>query len=93
MKGLIPKVGDRVLVEASYNANMPFKWNASRVITLVRTLWREWFEWLAFAILYIKYGHQLLKGNAVAQSVERGTPGEKLPGSIPAVAANSLLVV
>ena len=28
----------------------------------------------------------------VAQSVERSSPGEKVPGSIPAVAARSLLV-
>lgn len=26
-----PAIGDRVLVEASFNANMPFKWNASRI--------------------------------------------------------------
>ena len=32
------------------------------------------------------------KGGAVAQSVERATPGEEVPGSIPAVAARSLLV-
>jgi len=24
----MPKVGDKVMVDASYNANMPFKWNA-----------------------------------------------------------------
>ena len=29
---------------------------------------------------------------AVAQSVERATPGEEVPGSIPAVAVRSLLV-
>ena len=28
----------------------------------------------------------------VAQSIERATPGEEVPGSIPAVAARSLLV-
>ena len=33
-----------------------------------------------------------LKGGAVAQSVERATPGQEVPGSIPAVAAHSLLV-
>ena len=27
-------MGDRVLVEASYNANMPFKWNATRIQTV-----------------------------------------------------------
>ena len=27
----LPKVGDRVMVEAQFNSNMPFKWNASRV--------------------------------------------------------------
>ena len=32
------------------------------------------------------------KEGAVAQSVERATPGEEVPGSIPAVAARSLLV-
>ena len=31
-------------------------------------------------------------GGGVAQSVERATPGEDVPGSIPAVAARSLLV-
>ena len=31
-------------------------------------------------------------GGAVAQSVERATRGEEVPGSIPAVAARSLLV-
>lgn len=30
-KGVVPKVNDRVLVEATYNPNMPFKWNATRV--------------------------------------------------------------
>ncbi|XP_055716251.1 cell division cycle and apoptosis regulator protein 1-like isoform X2 [Phlebotomus papatasi] len=30
-KGSFPKVGDRVLVEVSYNQKMPFKWNATRV--------------------------------------------------------------
>ena len=33
-----------------------------------------------------------VKGSAVAQSVECATPGEEVPGSIPAVAAHSLLV-
>ncbi|XP_055603785.1 cell division cycle and apoptosis regulator protein 1-like [Uranotaenia lowii] len=33
-KGSFPKIGDRVLVEASYNQNMPFKWNATRVQVL-----------------------------------------------------------
>ena len=27
----MPQIGDRVLVEASYNGAMPFKWNATRV--------------------------------------------------------------
>ncbi|CAH1794191.1 unnamed protein product [Owenia fusiformis] len=34
VKGTLPRVGDRVLVEASYNANMPFKWNATRIQVL-----------------------------------------------------------
>ncbi|XP_048407221.1 cell division cycle and apoptosis regulator protein 1 isoform X2 [Stegostoma tigrinum] len=34
VKGKAPQVGDRVLVEAAYNPNMPFKWNAQRIQTL-----------------------------------------------------------
>lgn len=36
-KGIIPKINDRVLVEASYNPNMPFKWNATRVQVLPKS--------------------------------------------------------
>ena len=36
---------------------------------------------------------RVLPGSAVAQSVERETPGEEVLGSIPVVAAHSLLVV
>ncbi|XP_060523874.1 cell division cycle and apoptosis regulator protein 1-like [Cylas formicarius] len=35
VKGSNPMVGDKVLVEASFNSSMPFKWNASRVQVLV----------------------------------------------------------
>ncbi|GMS95996.1 hypothetical protein PENTCL1PPCAC_18171 [Pristionchus entomophagus] len=31
IRGALPRVGDRVMVEASFNPNMPFKWNAHRV--------------------------------------------------------------
>lgn len=34
VKGSNPMVGDRVLVEASFNPNMPFKWNATRIQVL-----------------------------------------------------------
>ncbi|XP_073978957.1 cell division cycle and apoptosis regulator protein 1-like isoform X3 [Rhodnius prolixus] len=34
VKGSSPQVGDRVLVEAVYNSNMPFKWNATRIQVL-----------------------------------------------------------
>lgn len=34
VKGSNPQVGDRVLVEASFNPNMPFKWNATRIQVL-----------------------------------------------------------
>ncbi|EEZ98940.2 cell division cycle and apoptosis regulator protein 1 [Tribolium castaneum] len=34
VKGSNPTVGDRVLVEASYNPTMPFKWNATRIQVL-----------------------------------------------------------
>jgi len=33
-KGLPPVAGERALVDATYNANMPFKWNATRVQVL-----------------------------------------------------------
>ena len=39
-----------------------------------------------------KLKHEVQPYSAVAQSVERATPGEEVPGSIPAVAARSLLV-
>ncbi|VDK47955.1 unnamed protein product [Anisakis simplex] len=31
VRGTLPRTGDRVMVEASYNPTMPFKWNAFRV--------------------------------------------------------------
>lgn len=34
VRGSSPKLGDQVLVEASYNQSMPFKWNATRVQVL-----------------------------------------------------------
>ncbi|GBN35288.1 Cell division cycle and apoptosis regulator protein 1, partial [Araneus ventricosus] len=33
-QGNIPKAGERVLVEATYNSNSPFKWNATRIQVL-----------------------------------------------------------
>ncbi|KAL3177290.1 hypothetical protein MRX96_009973 [Rhipicephalus microplus] len=38
IKGTMPKVGERVLVEASYNATMPFKWNAYRIQLLANQM-------------------------------------------------------
>lgn len=35
VKGSNPIVGDRVLVEASFNPNMPFKWNATRIQVII----------------------------------------------------------
>lgn len=47
VKGKTPQVGDRVLVEATYNPNMPFKWNAQRIQTLpnqvCRVIWCQWW--------------------------------------------------
>ncbi|KAG8199715.1 hypothetical protein JTE90_022161 [Oedothorax gibbosus] len=34
VKGNLPKAGERVLVEAAYNSNSPFKWNATRIQVL-----------------------------------------------------------
>lgn len=48
-------MGDRVLVEATYNPNMPFKWNAQRIQTLPNQVcvvpqchW-QWLLWLELA--------------------------------------------
>ena len=41
---------------------------------------------------YLGLFFALSLGSAVAQSVERATPGEEVPGSIPAVTARSLLI-
>ncbi|CAH0558664.1 unnamed protein product [Brassicogethes aeneus] len=37
VKGSNPLIGDRVLVEATYNPSMPFKWNATRIQVLPAT--------------------------------------------------------
>ncbi|XP_015117706.1 cell division cycle and apoptosis regulator protein 1 isoform X2 [Diachasma alloeum] len=37
VKGSNPIIGDRVLVEASFNPSMPFKWNATRIQVLPMT--------------------------------------------------------
>ncbi|XP_063994162.1 cell division cycle and apoptosis regulator protein 1-like [Diachasmimorpha longicaudata] len=37
VKGSNPVIGDRVLVEASFNPSMPFKWNATRIQVLPMT--------------------------------------------------------
>ena len=42
--------------------------------------------------IYENHKVQAKRGGAVAQSVERATPGEEVPVSILAVAARSLLV-
>lgn len=34
VNGQQPNLGDRVLVEATYNASMPVKWNATRIQVL-----------------------------------------------------------
>lgn len=38
VKGSNPMVGDRVLVEASYNSSMPFKWNATRIQVIAKNV-------------------------------------------------------
>ena len=49
---------------------------------------------MQFIIVYymLLWEFQRWLGGAVAQSVERATPGEEVPGLIPPVAARSLLV-
>ena len=47
---------------------------------------------LFFFPLYTNTGGGGGGGGAVAQSVERATPGEEVPGSISGVAARSLMV-
>lgn len=52
VKGKTPQVGDRVLVEAVYNPNMPFKWNAQRIQTLPQ-LANQSVRWEALFTLVI----------------------------------------
>ena len=57
---------------------------------------REFFVLVVLLILticFIHYNAAAAMRGAVAQSVERATPDEHVPGSIPAVAARSLLVL
>ena len=68
--------------------------------------WLDIFECprLGFQYTFVLFSHELcflnwifgeselINCNSVAQSVERATPGKEVPGSIPAVAACSLLV-
>lgn len=53
-KGCMPKVGELVFVEASFAANTPFKWNASRVQLMERQGQGKWgFNILPFVIIII----------------------------------------
>ena len=49
VKGLMPKAGDRVLVEAQFNANLPFKWNATRIQVLPSQVNPYFFYLIALA--------------------------------------------
>ena len=59
-------------------------------------MWNPLASLLHVALRHITRHVTVLKktggGGGVAQSVERATPGEEVPGSIAAVAARSLLV-
>ena len=57
------------------------------------------YRWFCAILLYLQKVEKwvdcfflLILEGAVAQSVVRATPGEEVPGSIPAVAARPLLV-
>ena len=52
---------------------------------------RIFFQIVIYLLCFYLKIHLYREGGAVAQSVERTTPGEEVPGSIPAVAARSLL--
>ena len=52
VRGSRPQSGDRVLVEATYNANMPFKWNATRIQVLPSQVNK--FYYLYFYLVIIK---------------------------------------
>ncbi|MGH0116938.1 UNVERIFIED_CONTAM: hypothetical protein FKN15_026632 [Acipenser sinensis] len=65
VKGKTPQVGDRVLVEAAYNPNMPFKWNAQRIQTLPHIR-----QSIFFCLQSQPQGPPLLKANpAMMQSL------------------------
>ncbi len=63
VKGVPPKVNDRVLVEASYNANMPFKWNATRIQVLPTQVSRSKKKNVARAAVVKNTGFQEEKRN------------------------------
>ena len=61
------------------------------------TMFTGWFLYIQHNSVFYQYNFHnahlaMTSGGAVAQSVERATPGGEVPGSIPAVAARSLLV-
>lgn len=70
VKGAIPQVGDRVLVEASYNGSMPFKWSAQRVQVIApqaqkhlssfsssngKPIWGLFFLWRSLTLLVYRH--------------------------------------
>ena len=59
----MPKVGERVLVEAAFNPNMPFKWNATRVQVLPNQVsqgWKKIPNFLASQSLFpVKKSHEV----------------------------------
>ncbi|KAH9495313.1 Cell division cycle and apoptosis regulator protein 1 [Bulinus truncatus] len=83
VKGMIPKVGDKVLVEASYNANMPFKWNATRVVPLHDAL--SGSQMLAMQHQQQQQQQQQLKAIQQQAMGLMGVPG--LMGGIPSLSS------
>ena len=59
------------------------------VCQILTILYRGWLRYLVPKISQF-YGPASPKGGRGSSAVERATPGEEVPGSIPAVAARSL---
>lgn len=68
VKGVMPKVGEKVLVEATFNPNMPFKWNATRVqplpnqVRVCKYLFKEFAGGNFFSTICISHRKNIVVG-------------------------------
>ena len=67
-------------------------WNETSVLKRIEYIFSYEFGTMPYDRIDSNIDSCILNGVAVTQSVELATPCEEVPGSIPAVAARSLLV-